>query len=65
MNNDACNDLVEQCAAAVPSNWCDHLLSGRDAPKLPLDGPAVERLLRGVAARIREMKVTEPKEPTP
>lgn len=43
----------ERCAKLVPTNWCDPLLTGDGAAKLPLDGPAVEALLRGVRDRIR------------
>lgn len=57
MDNDAYNALVEECANQVPSNWLDPLLTGTDAPRPPLNEPSVERLLRGVAARIRAMKV--------
>lgn len=43
----------ERCAKLVPTNWCDNLLSGKDAPKLPMDGHGVETLLRGIRDRIR------------
>ncbi len=26
----------ERCAKLVPTNWCDSLLTGTDAPKVPL-----------------------------
>ncbi len=43
----------ERCANLVPTNWCDPLLTGKDAPSVPLDCPGVERLLRGIQDRIR------------
>lgn len=43
----------ERCAKLVPTNWCDPLLTGKDAPKHPLDNRGVEALLRGVQDRIR------------
>lgn len=57
MKDEAYNALVEECAQQVPSNWLDPLLTGKDAPKCPLDEPAVERLLKGITARIRAMKI--------
>jgi hypothetical protein len=60
MTPDAYNSLVEDCASCVPTNWLDPLLTGDGAPKLPLDEPAVERLLRGVAERIRALKTPDP-----
>jgi hypothetical protein len=44
----------ERCAELVPTNWCDSLLTGKDAPKLPLGGREVEALLRGIQDRIRK-----------
>lgn len=43
----------ERCANLVPTNWCDPLLTGPDAVKLPLDQRGVEKLLLGVQKRIR------------
>lgn len=43
----------ERCAKLVPTNWCDELLTGKDAPKGPLDNRGVEQLLRGIQDRIR------------
>jgi hypothetical protein len=43
----------ERCARLVPTNWCDPLLSGPGAPKLPLSAREVEVLLRGIQDRIR------------
>ena len=43
----------ERCAKLVPTNWCDPLLTGPDAPKTPLDCRGVEQLLRGIQDRIR------------
>ena len=59
MDDDAYNSLVEDCASCVPANWLDPLLSGNDAPPMPLDCPKVERLLRGVAERIRALKIAK------
>jgi hypothetical protein len=56
MDDDAYNSLVEDCASCVPTNWLDPLLTGDGVPRPPLDGPAIERLLHGVAARIRALK---------
>ena len=42
----------KRCAALVPTTWLDPLLSGKDAPKLPLDERNVEALLRGIQDRI-------------
>jgi hypothetical protein len=50
--------VIEECARAVPTNWCDILLSGPQAPKGPLDNRAVEQLLRGIQDRIRGLKST-------
>jgi len=44
----------ERCARLVPTNWCDSLLTGKDVARPPLDGRAVEALLRGVQDRIRK-----------
>lgn len=46
----------ERCAKLVPMNWCDPLLTGKDAPKHPLDNRGVEALLRGIQDRIRNHK---------
>lgn len=43
----------KRCANLVPTSWLDSLLSGKDAPKLPLGGREVEALLRGIQDRIR------------
>lgn len=43
----------ERCAKCVPTNWCDSLLTGRDAPKPPLGERSIEALLRGIQDRIR------------
>jgi hypothetical protein len=59
MDDDAYNSLVEDCANCVPTNWLDPLLTGAAAPKPPLDEPAVERLLLGVAHRIRALKIAK------
>ena len=43
------------CLEAVPTSWLDPLLTGPEAVvSLPLDGPAVERLLQAVARRIEQ-----------
>ncbi len=43
----------KRCASLVPTSWLDSLLSGKDAPKLPLGAREVEALLRGIQDRIR------------
>lgn len=44
----------ERCANMVPMNWCDPLLTGPKAVKLPVGhARAVEALLRGIRDRIR------------
>jgi hypothetical protein len=50
------NLAIDDCAKAVPTNWCDPLLTGPQASKTPLDGSGVERLLRGIQDRIRALK---------
>lgn len=50
------NAVIDECAKCVPTNWCDALLTGPDAPKCPLDNQGVERLLRGVQDRIHALK---------
>lgn len=48
--------VIEECARLVPTNWCDPLLTGPEAPKGPLNNRDVERLLRGIQDRIRDLK---------
>jgi hypothetical protein len=48
--------VIEECARAVPTNWCDSLLTGPKAVVGDLPGSAVERLLLAVAERIRGLK---------
>lgn len=43
----------EQAAKQVPTNWLDPLLTGKDGIIIPCDGQTIERLLRGIAARLR------------
>ena len=56
VRDDARNAVIEECAKCVPTNWCDVLLTGPDAPKGPFDNRGVEQLLRGVQDRIRSLK---------
>lgn len=49
--------IIEECAKAVPSNWCDVLLTGAGAGPTPLDCRDVEKLLRGIQDRIRGLAV--------
>jgi hypothetical protein len=50
---------IDQCARAVPTNWCDALLTGPEAPGSGTWGPRdIERLLRGVQDRIRALKIS-------
>lgn len=51
-------NLIEECAKCVPTNWCDVLLTGPDAPKGSLTNRDVERLLRGIQDRIRALSTT-------
>lgn len=48
--------VVEEAIAAVPSNWLDPFLSGKEAPPLPWNCPEIERLLNRVRDRIRTLK---------
>lgn len=50
------NAIIDECAKCVPTNWCDVLLTGPDAPKGALDNRGVEQLLRGVQDRIRVLR---------
>jgi hypothetical protein len=50
------NLVIDECAACIPTNWCDSLLVGPDASKIPMDCRGVERLLRGIQDRIRALK---------
>lgn len=47
----------DRCAACVPTNWCDSLLSGRNGP-IPEKGPYtakhIERLLLAIKRRITD-----------
>ena len=49
-------DTLEEAAKVVPTTWLDPLLTGPGATELPLDGPGVEKLCRGITAAIRAMK---------
>ena len=49
-------EVLEEAARKVPTTWLDPLLSGPGAAELPLDGPGVEKLCRGIAAAIRALK---------
>lgn len=42
----------ERCIRCVPATWLDPLLSGPDKIAEFQDGPAVERLLNAIRARI-------------
>lgn len=48
------SELIEQCAKAVPTNWCDSLLTGPGVGNLP--ARETEALLRGIQDRIRALK---------
>lgn len=50
------NTIIDECASRVPTNWCDPLLTGPEAIKLPLNERGVEQLLRGIQDRIRGLK---------
>ena len=47
-------ELKEKAINAVPTNWLDPLLTGKDVTDLPWDSPEIEQLLRGVKERIRQ-----------
>ena len=51
-------DMRERCAKAIPDNWCDPLLTGKGAQKIPLDCGGVERLLQAVQKRIRALDLS-------
>lgn len=51
---EAAEDLRADVLACFPTNWCDPLLTGPEASKVPLDCPAVERLLTGLRKRVAE-----------
>jgi hypothetical protein len=51
--------VIEECAKCIPTNWCDPLLTGTEAPKGPFDNRDLERLLRGIQDRIRACKSAE------
>jgi hypothetical protein len=55
-SDNARNLAIEECAKAVPSNWCDSLLTGPKASKILMDCRGVENLLHGVQDRIRALK---------
>ena len=44
--------IIEECAACIPTNWCDPLLTGPKAVARFTDCPAVEALLLAIKARI-------------
>lgn len=49
---------IEECAKAVPTNWCDSLLTGPKGERVPLSAGGVERLLRGIQDRIRTLALS-------
>lgn len=53
--DDVRNLVIEECANAIPTNWCDPLLTG---PNKVGELPAreTEALLRGIQDRIRGLK---------
>lgn len=51
-------ETLEEAARVVPTTWLDPLLTGPGATELPLDGPGVEKLCRGITAAIRALKDT-------
>lgn len=48
--------IVSRCASQVPTNWCDSLLTGKDAALTGEAGkwgcPDIENLLRAIKKRI-------------
>lgn len=51
--------LIEECAACVPTNWLDSLLSGPDKVGDFPDGKIVEKLLLAIRARILALSTGE------
>lgn len=51
---DRISAIWKEAEDCVPTNWCDGLLTGPKASRVPLDCPAVERLLLGIIKRIRD-----------
>jgi hypothetical protein len=50
-------EIIDECARCVPTNWCDSLLTGPSkVGNLP--GRETEALLRGIQDRIHALKVT-------
>lgn len=45
--------VKEKAIGAVPTNWLDPLLTGKDVPKLPWNCPEIEQLLNGVKEKIK------------
>jgi hypothetical protein len=49
---------IDECAKRVPTNWCDVLLTGPEAPGSDTwTASDIERLLWGVQDRIRALKL--------
>ena len=44
---------IRKCHDEIPTNWCDPLLTGPDAVIKESPCPEIEKLLKGVQARIR------------
>lgn len=45
--------LEKRILDAIPTNWCDPLLTGPKAINFPAHCPDIERLLNGVRERVR------------
>lgn len=52
---DAWNLAITAAAASLPDNWCDSLLTGPKGIPIPAGCPDVEKLIRGIGARIKAM----------
>lgn len=50
-------EMRERASGAVPTSWLDSLLSGKGSPKIPYQGPDVEKLLDSLSDRIRNLPI--------
>lgn len=59
MRDTAESRMREAAANAVPTDWCDVLLTGQGAPRFP-DEREVKRLLLSIRERIKSLPLAEP-----
>lgn len=50
-------EMRERASGAVPTSWLDSLLTGKGSPKIPYQGPDVEKLLDSLSNRIRNLPI--------